>query len=248
MRLGRVEAGTELLALTRGLPALDQRPSDDLRRLELRELAAVLAKHKGELERALALQQTVVDDLDPTLYRVELVTALVNLGNIQALLERGAEAERSYLEALDLDPDEPEALHNLGLLLSSQPERAKQARARLGRVAALDGHELRISALIVLLNMDLEAGDAALAEHREQLTPLLDGEPPPTPKQALEGWLLIALSYAAADDFGPSFIDALARAPAPRTTDQQRFYDQVMPLIEALASEAGVALADRTDD
>ena len=248
MRAGRLEAGGELLALSLELPAVQDRTPDDAFRLALRELEAVLARHVGDLDRALVLQQAVLADLDPEEFPFERVAALVNLGNIHQSRGDIDEAERSYVDALEIDPEEPEALLNFGGLLvnGNDEDRYGEARAMLDRVAALEGHELRISALNTLLLLDINTDHEAAAEHRERLEALLEGPLASTPKQALEGRLLIALSYALEGELGPTFERALALVPTPTNDDQRSFYDQIMPVITNIASAASVALPDRS--
>ncbi|MGI9333970.1 MAG: tetratricopeptide repeat protein [Gammaproteobacteria bacterium] len=75
---------------------------------------------------------------------------------------RLADAERAYRRFLELNPDHPLALHNLGLLLN-QSGRTDEAIARLERAAALAPDDASVHSN--LGNMLQESGDLDGAEH-----------------------------------------------------------------------------------
>ena len=241
MRAERFEAGEELLALAFALPTIEALEDAAPRKLALRELRAVLARQRGELEEALALQLAVVNDRDPKLHpkldpkeaRNERVAALVNLANIHTYMDDAEQAEARHREALGIDSEDPEALLNLGVLLtdSQAPERTAEARRMLAKIAKLSGHELQRSGLLVLLLLDIQTEHAETGAHRRELERLLLApEPPPSLKQRFDGWLLVALAYASSGELGPRFDAALARVPKSDTPT--RDYKRAVRMLE----------------
>ncbi len=91
----------------------------------------------GRADAAVALYQQWIADGPPAMRHV----ACFNLGTSLSVINRPAEAEAAYLQALALQPDFPHARLNLGHLLerAGQPEPAlAQWRAVLAGVAATD--------------------------------------------------------------------------------------------------------------
>jgi len=91
--------------------------------------SALALEQAGRLEEAAQAYARILDR------HPQSPRAWVNLGNVEAARRRSAEAEAAYRRAIEIAPDQPEALNNLAWLLLQQGSRLAEAEA-LARAAA----------------------------------------------------------------------------------------------------------------
>jgi Flp pilus assembly protein TadD len=117
---------------------------------------AVALEGQGRLEQAGALYRDVL------VVRPESVRAWVNLGNVLAGLRQPAESEKAYRRALELAPDDRDALNNLAWLLLTEGTRLEEAET-LATLAARQPGADRPLALDTLGRIQLARGLCAEA-------------------------------------------------------------------------------------
>ncbi|PRQ02958.1 Serine/threonine-protein kinase PK-1 [Enhygromyxa salina] len=204
--------------------------SDELllspRRSALDEVEASFARREGDLELALSLQRRSVlrDILGGRTF--DVVQRVVNLGNIYEQLGRPRAAENCHRAALTLEPEDPEALVNLGRLLVNETELLAdpdEARRLLTKVLQSDRRDAHIAAAVSALQLEFQLDESVELERarRAELVELLAVGHPGTPTHVREGWVLVVYSYAATGDFGPDF-DAALEVSLPLLSAEQQ--------------------------
>lgn len=143
------------------------------------------------------------------------VQTLMNLANLHELRGELDWAEVIHRMAVHLDREDPLAAYNLGRFLANEDRGLDEARRRLTGVLSMRDHDLHLITTAVLLSMELAVGDSdAIAPLRTRLTEMLKDERiPRTPDHAAEAWLIVAASFACADDLGPGYREAVRHVP-----------------------------------
>jgi hypothetical protein len=144
-----------------GYALLTVRPRDDGGR-GLRE--AVKLEEEGRLDEAAERYQLILEK------HPDSVRAWVNLGNVRSRQGQSTGAERAYRRALDLAPDDTDALNNLAWLLLQNGLELEEAEELARRAAARAGPE-RATTLDTLARILTAQGrcDEAEANFREAL-------------------------------------------------------------------------------
>jgi tetratricopeptide (TPR) repeat protein len=125
----------------------------------------------GALRRAVALEDEGRVDDAAALYRQVLevrpqsVRAWVDLGNAEAVRRRPEEAERAYRRALEIAPEDRDALNNLASLLLEEDTRLEEAEALAAKAASQAGRD-RALALDTLGRIQLARGRCLEAARR----------------------------------------------------------------------------------
>ncbi len=144
-------------------------PEGDKREAVLHNDLGVYLERDGDL--AAALEQYRIARLrDPG-----LVIAYINAGNVRVKLNEFEEARKLYREALELEPENPQALNNLAWVLVIENRDLAEAVALLRRALAADP-EHRYLYLDSLAWARYRRGETAAA--RETLREALDQTPP----------------------------------------------------------------------
>ena len=94
---------------------------------------AVTLESEGRIDEAAALCRQVLE------VRPASVRAWVDLGNVEAARRRAGEAEKAYRRALEISPDDRDALNNLAWLLLEEGTRLEEAEALAERAARHPG-------------------------------------------------------------------------------------------------------------
>jgi tetratricopeptide (TPR) repeat protein len=94
---------------------------------------AVALESEGRIDDAAAAYRQVLE------VRPASVRAWVDLGNAEATRRRAQEAERAYRRALEISPDDRDALNNLAWLLLEEGTRLEEAEALAAKVASQPG-------------------------------------------------------------------------------------------------------------
>jgi tetratricopeptide (TPR) repeat protein len=113
--------------------------------------SAVALEGDGRVEDAATLYRQVLE------VRPLSVRGWVDLGNAEATLQRPGEAERAYRRALEISPEDRDALNNLAWLLLEGRARLEEAEALATKAASLAGPE-RPLALDTLGRIQLARG------------------------------------------------------------------------------------------
>lgn len=117
---------------------------------------AVELERAGRAEQAVALYRSVLA------VRPDAVRAWVDLGNAEAGRERREEAEQAYRRALEISPDDRDALNNLAWLLLGEGAQLEEAEGLAARAAGQVGPD-RLSAQDTLGRIQLARGRCAEA-------------------------------------------------------------------------------------
>lgn len=94
---------------------------------------ALALEREGRVDEAVALYGQVLE------VRPGSVRAWVNLGNAEATRRRAGEAEKAYRRALDISPDDRDALNNLAWLLLEEGARLDEAEALAAKAVTGSG-------------------------------------------------------------------------------------------------------------
>ncbi|MFH1038623.1 MAG: tetratricopeptide repeat protein [PVC group bacterium] len=129
----------------------------------------VLLEREGDLDGALA-QYRIARQKDPG-----LVFAYINAGNVLVKMNQLTEAEQLYRQALEQEPDQPQALNNLAWVLLLRGRSPADAIALLKRAIDVDRENryLYLDSLGWALYRDGRGEEA-----RETLTRALEETPP----------------------------------------------------------------------
>src|SRR5207249_1180746 len=136
------------------------------------ELLGILALGKGDVESARASLERAVTAGASGSARLQLARVLIASGSPDEA-RRGLGAARALRRALDLVPDQPDALHELGVALLAAGD-AGEALALLDRAAALRPKDAAYLADAGFAH--LRAGDLDTARERLRLASGLDAE------------------------------------------------------------------------
>ena len=94
---------------------------------------AVALEGEGRMDDAAALYRQVLE------VRPRSVRAWVDLGNVEAARRRPDEAEQAYRRALEISPDDRDALNNLAWLFLEQGSRLEEAETLAAKAASRAG-------------------------------------------------------------------------------------------------------------
>ncbi len=120
--MGLAQALLDLESPDMALTMMQQVDADDPDEFARRQYLALAALQGGDTDRALAEARSLVDAYP------DRAAAHIVLGGVNMVMERHAEAERSFQRARELDPDGSQPLFNLGLLAQGRGELDKAAR------------------------------------------------------------------------------------------------------------------------
>lgn len=148
---------------------------------------AVALEENGRLEEAAAVYQRLLATAPPS------ALIWVNLGNVQAARDLDQEAEMAYRNALELDPDQLDALNNLAWLLLDSQGDLTEAHELASRAASLGGPDPYL-AQDTLGRIQLAMGqcDEATEVFRSALATAPTGS-------TARGWILYGLALAQRD-------------------------------------------------
>jgi tetratricopeptide (TPR) repeat protein len=96
---------------------------------------ALRLEGEGSIDEAVALYRQVLE------VRPASVRAWVDLGNAEGTRRRADEAERAYRRALEISPDDRDALNNLAWLLLERGTRLEEAEALAAKAASQPGKD-----------------------------------------------------------------------------------------------------------
>jgi tetratricopeptide (TPR) repeat protein len=153
------------------------------------------------------------------------VRALVNLGAFEQLSGAPRRAAIAYRMALELEPDDPEALLDYALLLSNESADPGETRTKLNKLLADPDHDLHLAAMTVLLGLSIESSVLPRidAEQRQLAAMLLDEQVPRTPTHESEAWMAVNVALFLLGERGA----ALDEAASHLSDDQLEFIRQL---------------------
>lgn len=142
---------------------------------------ALTLEGEGRIDEAAALYRQVLE------VRPASVRAWVDLGNAEATRRRADEAEKAYRRALDISPDDRDALNNLAWLLLEEGTRLEEAEALAAKAARQAGRD-RPLVLDTLGRIQLARGRCPEAARTfGEALAAADGVPEPTRARLREG-------------------------------------------------------------